>query len=75
MHNAECIIVEKFIISGQGALLLADCKGRAFTPLRQQLPARAILAPHKASYACALRKAVIADRRKNGYPRKMGIAV
>ena len=34
-------------------MLLADCKGRAFTPLRQQLPARAILSPNKASYACA----------------------
>ncbi len=56
-------------------MLLADCKGRAFTPLWQQLPARAILAPNKASVACAHREAVIADRRKNGYSRKMGIAV
>ena len=28
-------------------MLLADCKGRAFTPLWQQLPARAIQPPNK----------------------------
>ena len=28
-------------------MFLADCKGRAFTPLRQQLPQRATLAQNK----------------------------
>ena len=47
MHNTECIIAVEFKTRGQGAWLLADCKGRAFTPLRQQLPTRAIRAPNK----------------------------
>ena len=39
---------------GQGTLSLADCKGRAFTPLRQQLPARAKHAPKQATVGCAI---------------------
>ena len=44
---------------GQGALSLADCKGRAFAPRRQSRP-KGVTAFYKATVGCATTQALLA---------------